>query len=133
MSGESAGHIALVERLIAVIEERHGAQKNIVVFADHRRFALGQPPMIGGYKPDVLAHDLPATFRIIGEAKTLDLGDDRSLKQIEAFLDHLRLYPNAVFYLAVPWFLRGRANGLLSRIAKPEHNAVQIHVLSSVS
>src|SRR5260370_41744437 len=104
MSGESAKHIALIERLLSVIEERHGTSQGIMVFADHRRFPLGQPPTIGGYKPDVLAHDLPITFRIIGEAKTSDLGDDRSLRQIGAFLDHLRLYPNGTFYLAVPWF-----------------------------
>jgi hypothetical protein len=101
-----------------------------MIFADHHRFGVNQPPMIGGYKPDVFAQDVPETFRVIGEAKTPnDFKDDRSLRQIAAFLDHLTLYPNSVFYLAVPWFLKGRANYVIRDLSKPEHRAIQISVL----
>lgn len=129
MSGESAEHIALVERLIAVVNERHCTKQGIVVFADHRNFGPNQPPTIGCFKPDVMAHDLPITFRAIGEAKTFDLSHERSCRQISAFLDHLALYPNSAFYLAVPWMRRAQAHGLLNRLRRPEHVKVDVNVV----
>jgi hypothetical protein len=132
MSGESAEHIALVERLIAVVNERHYTKQGIVVFADHRKFGLNQPPTVDGFKPDVMAHDLPITFRVIGEAKTFDLTHERSCRQIVAFLDHLSLYPNGAFYLAVPWTRRGQANGLLNRLRRQDHAKVDVNVISLV-
>src|SRR5262245_28477827 len=132
MSGESAQHVKLVERLIATIEERHQTTRGIVVFADHHRFGKDhKPPTIGAYKPDVFAQDVPETFRIIGEAKTPnDFNNDRSLCQIAAFLDHLALRTNSAFYLAVPWFLKGRANFVIRHLSKPEHRLVKITVLA---
>ena len=130
MSGESAQHVDLVERLVATVEQRHQTSRGIVVFADHHRFGINQPPTIGGFKPDVFAQDLPETFRIIGEAKTpADFRSERSLHQIEAFLDHLSLYANSTFYLAVPWFLKGRANYVIRDLSRPEHKSVKILVL----
>lgn len=133
MSGESAQHIGLVERLVATVESRHQAKRGIVLFADHHKFGINQPPTIGGYKPDVFAQDLPETFRVIGEAKTPnDLKDERSMLQIAAFLDHLALYPNSAFYLAVPWYLKGRANYVMHELCRPSHQAVSIAVLPFV-
>lgn len=130
MSGESAQHVSLVERLIAAVEKRHNTPQGIVVFADHHKFGKNQPPTIGGYKPDLFAQDLPETFRVIGEAKTPnDFRDERSLRQIKAFLDHLALYANSTFYLAVPWFLKGRANYVVRDLSSPEHQSVKILVL----
>lgn len=131
MSGESAQHIILVERLIATVEQRHRTSKGIVVFADHLSFGRNQPPMIGRYKPDVFAQDLPETFRVIGEAKTAnDFKEERSLCQIGAFLDHLALYRNSSFYLAVPWFLKARANLVIRELSKPDHSSIKISVLA---
>jgi hypothetical protein len=133
MSGESAQHIKLVERLVATIDAQHQTKRGIMVFADHRGFGVNQPPMIGGYKPDVFAQDLPETFRVIGEAKTpTDFNDDRSIRQIAAFLDHLALYPNGSFYLAVPWLLKERARNVLHGLKKGCHDAVRITVLPFV-
>jgi hypothetical protein len=130
MSGESALHVNLVERLVAMVEQRHQTTQGIVVFADHHSFGVNQPPMIGGYKPDVFAQDLPETFRIVGEAKTPnDFKSDRSLRQIEAFLNHLALYANSTFYLAVPWFLKGKANFVIRDLSRPEHQSVKICIL----
>lgn len=129
MSGESAQHLSLVERLVAIVEARHQTKQGIMIFADHHRFGRDQPPMIGGYKPDVFAQDLPATFRVIGEAKTAnDFLQARSIRQIGAFLDHLALYPNSCFYLAVPWFMKGKANYVMHSLRRPEHHAIAIHV-----
>jgi hypothetical protein len=106
MSGESAQHVNLVERLVATVEQRHQTTRGIVVFADHRSFGVNQPPMIGGY------------FK-----------SERSLYQIEAFLNHLALYANSTFYLAVPWFLKGRANFVIRDLSRPDHKSVNICVL----
>jgi hypothetical protein len=130
MSGESAQHIRLVERLVATVDARHRTGRGIMVFADHRSFGVNQPPMIGGYKPDVFAQDVPETFRVIGEAKTPnDFKDDRSMRQISAFLDHLALYPNTSFYLAVPWFLKETASNVVRGLKNGSHDAVYINVL----
>jgi hypothetical protein len=131
MSGESAQHVNLVERLVATVEQRHQTSRGIVVFADHHKFGINQPPMIGGYKPDVFAQDLPETFRVIGEAKTPDdFKSERSLRQIEAFLNHLALYENSTFYLAVPWFLKPRANYVIRDLSRSEHTSIKISILS---
>lgn len=130
MSGESAQHIGLVEQLIEAVESRHQTRRGIMIFADHHKFGVNQPPMIGDYKPDVFAQDLPETFRVIGEAKTPnDFKQERSVRQIGAFLDHLALYPNSSFYLAVPWFLKGRANYVIRELLRPEHHSIQISIL----
>jgi hypothetical protein len=130
MSGESAQHVGLVERLVAIVEARHQTKQGIMIFADHHKFGRDQPPLIGGFKPDVFAQDVPATFRIIGEAKTAkDFEEERSIRQIGAFLDHLALYENSGFYLAVPWFVKGRANYVMHSLRRPEHQSVAIHVL----
>jgi hypothetical protein len=130
MSGESSQHIKLVERLITIVEDRHRTSRGILIFADHRKFGDGQqPPMIGGYKPDLFAQDLPETFRLIGEAKTQnDLEQERSALQIAAFLDHLALRPNGGLYLAVPWFLKGRMHHMVRELRTEAHAAVQVHV-----
>jgi hypothetical protein len=131
MSGESEEHISLVERLIETVETRHQTKQGIMIFADHHRFGANQPPTVGGYKPDLLAHDLPTTFRVLGEAKTKeDFKSERSLRQIRAFLDHLALYPNSTFYLAVPWYLKGQANYTIKELKLPEHHLIRITVLA---
>ena len=80
--------------------------------------------------PDVLATDLPVTFRLIGEAKTADdLETDRSRRQIRAFLDHLGLYQGSVLYLAVPPNAAARARFLLRSLVSGEHAAVAVTVL----
>ncbi|MGA8610697.1 MAG: hypothetical protein WB760_03065 [Xanthobacteraceae bacterium] len=101
-----------------------------MLFADHRSYGPNQPPMIGGHKPDVFAQDVPETFRVIGEAKTPnDFKDDRSMRQIAAFLDHLALYPNTSFYLAVPWFLKQRARNVVHELKNGSHDTVRVTVL----
>lgn len=131
MSGKSAQHVILVERLVALVGMRHRTKQGIMIFADHHSFAGNLPPMIGGYKPDVFAHDLPSTFQVIGEAKTAnDFKDERTKRQIKAFLDHLALYSNTSFYLAVPWFVRPKATYTLKMLRCPGHARIQIEVLS---
>lgn len=74
-------------------------------------------PVHGGYVPDVFATDSPETHRIIAEAKTAgDCETERSLKQIEAFLLHLKVFPKKRFYLVVPKSFQTRAKTVLTSI-----------------
>jgi hypothetical protein len=129
MSGESAQHVLLVERLIALVESRHSTTQGIMIFADHHSFAGNLPPMIGGYKPDLLAQDVPCTFQVIGEAKTAtDFQDERTVRQIRAFLDHLALYENTSFYLAVPWLVRPQATYIMKELRSSEHYRICVEI-----
>jgi hypothetical protein len=130
MSGESALHVRLVERLVATIEREHANRRDFVIFADHHAHGRNRPPQIGGYTPDVYASNIPATFRIIGEAKTAkDFKSDRSQRQIIAFFDHLSLYPHSSFYLAVPWTVVARARYVIKSLRRPEHGEVLTNIL----
>ena len=130
MSGESALHVRLVERLISTIEAQHGTRLNMMILADHHRYGHDRPPQIGGYTPDLYASNVPTTFRIIGEAKTAsDLKSDRSQMQIEAFLDHLALYSQSEFYLVVPWPVVARARNLVKSLRRPAPSVVATKII----
>ncbi len=133
MSWETAQHVRLVETLAAEIRERHGSLYSLTLFVDLPSFRRNRPSAIGRYIPDVFAVDTPETCRIIGEAKTpLDCETERSRGQIEAFLSHLSMFPNARFYLAVPLFYRNRAESLLScAVANTTATNVSVHVIGS--
>jgi hypothetical protein len=130
MTGATPRHVLLVNALLQAIEEKHNSPKKLLVFADLARFGNNRPPMVGGFVPDVYAHDLPITSRIVGEAKTeRDFETDRSRLQLAAFLDHLCLYQQSTFYVAVPWAFAPRARSLLRALQNGAHRAVQVHVL----
>lgn len=130
MSGESAAHKHLVERLIAHVTERHPCPRGLLILADHHRFGNDRPWNIGQFSPDVFASDLPATFEIVGEAKTpRDLVTPRSARQITAFLDHLSLRSRGFFYLAVPWFAVGQGELIMKQLTGPQHSKVAIEVV----
>jgi hypothetical protein len=130
MSGESALHVRLVERLIATITDKHARPRGIILLADHHAYGNDRPPQIGGYCPDVFASDLPTTFHVIGEAKTPnDLQTPGSHRQILAFLDHLSLYPGSTFYLAVPWFSGAKARSIVQSLRGVDHAQVATEVM----
>ena len=133
MSGESSRHVRLVETLIEVVESNHRPPGGLALFADHHRFGADLPPFIGGFRPDLFASDVPATFHILGEAKTAkDLETERSQRQLLAFLDHLVLYPGSALYVAVPYLTVPRARFIIRSIKRPEHDAVAVDVLACV-
>jgi hypothetical protein len=105
----------------------------LLVLADHISFGADRPRAIDLYTPDVFASDLPATFEIIGEAKTPgDLETDRSKRQITAFLDYLSLLENKTFYLMVPPYSRARAQHVLKQLIQPHHHSVPMEVIDGV-
>lgn len=121
MSGESATHIRLVERLIEQIRNDFEQGRDLAIFADHRSYGGDQPLQVGDHKPDVYAHNVPCTFRVLGEAKTVgDLETKRTQLQIEAFLDHLSIHPASVFYFATTWTGAPLARRLLKSLARPD-------------
>lgn len=130
MSGESATHVALVARLIEHVKQSHSPQGGLLIFADHHSNGRNLPHRIGGFLPDVFASDLPATFEVVGEAKTIaDLKSPRSQRQIVAFLDHLAVRVNSTFYLYVPPFARVQAKSIIRPLIRPEHERTTIEVL----
>jgi hypothetical protein len=131
MSGESAKHVSLVESLICEVKERYAIHKDLMIFADHHRYGRDRPPTIGAFTPDLFASRVPATFHIIGEAKTAsDLESDRSARQLGSFLDHLALYPGSALLLAVPWVTAPRARSILARLRSDAHTGVAAEVLA---
>jgi hypothetical protein len=129
MSGETRRHVLLVEALIAMTEKQHQGGRGLIILADHHSFGSNRPPKLGGFTPDLFAHDLPITTRILGEAKTEDdLVSERSALQLLAFLEHLALYANSTMYVAVPSETGPRARALLNRIRRPHHSAISVHV-----
>ncbi len=114
MSRESELHVKLVEAAVAKIQRRHCDLYSLTILVDLPSARQNRPTLIGRFIPDVFAIDAPETCRIIGEAKTpLDCETERSRLQIQAFLGHLALFPNGLFYLCVPLFYRVRAETLV--------------------
>lgn len=133
MSGETRAHTLLVERLIVHVQAKHRPPRGLLVLADHHSFGSNRPQQIAGYTPDLFASDLPATFEVIGEAKTMaDLQSDRSQRQIRAFLDYLSLRPQASFYLVVPPFQRQRSAAILDTLRVAAHSNVLVEVIDGV-
>jgi hypothetical protein len=133
MSGESLLHVRLVERLIKHIRNRHECPRGLLVLADHHEFGDNRPGTIEGFTPDVFASDLPATFEVLGEAKTPDdLMTDRSRRQLSAFLNYLAVRPNSTFYLAVPPFTKSRSEAILKTLLTPKHASISIEVIDGV-
>ena len=99
------------------------------------RVGCEKPPMIGQFKPDVYAIDAPITRTIIGEAKTQgDLETNHTAAQFRSFMNFLRLQPNPVFILAVPWQARVLARTILLAVQQElQASRVQLVVLDDIA
>jgi len=114
---ESLNHVALLQRLFDYVQGTMNGKQHLAILHDLPA-AIGceKPPSIGAFRPDLYASDAPTTRVIIGEAKTAqDLETPHSRQQINAYAQHLAMYPGSTFILAVPWHLRGRAHALMSQ------------------
>ena len=87
--------------------------------------------MIEGHRPDVLAEDTPASFTLIGEAKTADdLETSHSKMQFRAYLAYLKLRPNPHLVVATPWYVVNSARTLLAAAQREmDANLVKIAFL----
>jgi hypothetical protein len=101
---DSEEHTRLVKLLIDCITARHGTHPGLCIYSDRSECRRDEKPRpVEGCVPDVLAVTTPASFTIIGEAKThIDLGTPRSHAQIRSFLRFLEYSASPLFILAVP-------------------------------
>jgi len=133
--GESAKHLELVSRILSHIEKTYVGMDAVATIHDlPGTIGCEKPPKIGQFKPDVYAIDAPLTRTIIGEAKTQsDLETNRTAAQFNAFMNFLRLQPNPVFILAVPWQARVLARTLLLALQRElQASSVQLVVLDDI-
>lgn len=72
--------------------------------------SIERPPLVGGYRPDFWAVDIPRTLTVLGEAKSAnDIDNLHSRRQLSAYIAHLRQQPRPVLVFSVPWFARPAA------------------------
>jgi hypothetical protein len=112
---ESTTHARLVRAILEFIDREFSSLSDIAVRDDASFSIRGEnPPLIGGFVPDVYAATVPTTMTIIGEAKTRrDLETERSIEQISAFLNYLSATKGGVFILSVPLVAAATARRIL--------------------
>ena len=84
------------------IQERHSAVHVVTDLIECPGDAL--PPLIGGYRPDIIARSNAANLDFIAEAKTdRDIDNNHTQRQINAFVNHLdvRASRQGIFILTV--------------------------------
>ena len=126
---QSNAHRELVLATARAIQQRH---RNIRVLADLQETPGDPvPPLIGGYRPDIVARNpLTGPELLIAEAKTdHDISNQHTLDQIDAFLGHLDALPLGVgtFILAVDGRIADHARTVL-RFACRQHVSSRLRV-----
>lgn len=115
--GESEAHLDLVRLILQHVEERFREHRGIAVYSDLPTSSRQtHSPPIAGYIPDVFVTNVPATWNLIGEAKTGgDLFTPHTTRQIRGFLDHLQFH-RGIFILSVPWSCKVMAEQVVQGI-----------------
>ena len=116
--GESEHHAALVERIVDHVRKCHGENLGLSVLVDSRTVTpQRRPGRIGGFTPDVLVRTVPASFVIIGEAKTFtDFFATRTANQLAAFISFLKMHERPQLVVATPLAASGAARTLVRRL-----------------
>lgn len=133
--GETEIHLELVRRLVDYAEWRLRGYAAVAVFADlpstPRR---DKPQRVGGFVPDVYASDVPTTFSLIGEAKTIqDLETPHTALQLAAFFRHVALCGGALV-VAIPWAAIATARRVVQDVAAAEGcGAVEYTIIDEIS
>ena len=124
-----------MRRLVEYAKWRLREYVAVAVFADlpstPRR---DKPQRVGGFVPDVYASDVPTTFRLIGEAKTIeDLETPHTILQLSAFFRHVTVCGGALA-VAVPWAAIGTARRVVHDVAAAEGcGAVEYTIIDEIS
>lgn len=118
--GESEQHAQLVTKIVEHIRGCHGSNAGLSLLIDSRSVPPDRRPgRIGGFVPDIHCRTVPATFTIIGEAKSfVDFPERHTEAQLTCFLNFLRTEQQPELILAVPLPLVGAAYSLVRRIAR---------------
>ena len=102
--GESREHIELVRSVALWVAESYGERCWGLCLHCDLPEAPEKPELIGGYRPDVLARDIPQSVTIIGEAKTPgDVDNSHTRNQIRAFLRFLSFQPQPTLVIGTRW------------------------------
>ena len=117
---ESEKHRTLVDFLRRKIKEDYGTDKALTVFVDlDNRKDDPAPQKINGNVPDLYATELSSELEIIGEAKTAkDFETQRSISQIENFVDYVSKREQSIFCLCVPWHIEILAEDVVLDMAQ---------------
>ena len=114
---ESALHIALVRTIRDWALGQYGpVDWGFYVLADLPE-SKDKPPMVCGFRPDVLARNSGTGMTLIGEAKTSqDLKITHTFAQLRAYLGYLRHVRRPVLAVAVPWQVKATTIGIVRRL-----------------
>jgi hypothetical protein len=106
--------------LVAEWCETQGNKSNHIVIIDaHSEGRTNLPPVIGGYRPDLVWLNRSSEYCFIGEAKTKnDLRNDHTRKQLSSFLTILEKQDRGMLVVAVPWGLEGSARALIRNLQR---------------
>ena len=87
------------------------------------------PPLIGGYRPDIVARYDKCCLHLIAEAKTDgDIDNSHTWNQISAFVSHLgAASATGVFVLAVNGHVASAARPLLQFLCR-QHVSTSLHI-----
>ncbi len=115
--GESHEHSELVRLIAAWVREVYGnRQWGLCLLCDLPE-ATEKPELISGYRPDVLARDVPQTITVLGEAKTGDDVDNSHTEgQLQAYLRYLAVQPEPTLVIATRWYARAAAIRTVNRL-----------------
>lgn len=117
--GESQEHGDLVRNLKGWIAATYGINAWGLCLLCDLPETVEKPPLVGGYRPDIWAVDIPHTLTAIGEAKiTVDIENLHTERQLRAYLDYLAVQPRAALVFAVPWSSRASAVMMLENLVR---------------
>jgi len=115
----SQNHQALVHSVEEWCEKQGDKNNHIVIVDAHSEGRINLPPVIGGYRPDLVWLNRSSEYCFIGEAKTKnDLRNDHTRKQLSSFLTILENQDGGMLVVAVPWGLEGAARSLISNLQR---------------
>ena len=131
---ESLQHRALVNLLKEHFRKLDDPLTHVEFSDEPDYLGSNKPPLIGGYRPDVVWKTPFNRYRFIGEAKTgNDIDNNHSRAQFEAYLNALHYDgDNGQLVVAVPWGAENTASALLHSLAvKNEISTLRYSIIST--
>lgn len=115
---ETHQHKRLVEIMVEFVRNTYlnGDTTRLLVDSAVSRDS-GRPPIIGGFRPDLFAHQPGSSAVILGEAKSIqDFENLHTLAQLTSFMCYCNKSPESIFVLAVPWIFQRNAESLVQML-----------------
>lgn len=116
---ESEEHTQLVRTIQHWISENYSAGRWALCTVCDLPESYEKPHLIGGYRPDVWARDIPHSLTIVGEAKTAgDLENTHAEAQFRAYMNYLASQPRPILIVATSWVARAAAVLTVERLVR---------------